>query len=351
MMSASSSCGPRSMLLTPSIFLIVRRTAKLHEAQLSPSTGMITFESAAAAFALSGMLLAALAGEGMHIIKAAAATNITKRFFIGVSPEFGPLEPFAVSAEDLGSVLHRVGEREQRAPAVVLFLPPPTRLLRGEERHLVAAAALDDDDTRRLGADDPLSVHDHAQRCSVVTRDCLHHGGLLAQHLRDAQRVDGAAPEDGFSTLDRDDDAGGDVGEWPRDRDQLAGRRAQDPAFGRLAACLHLVQQPICLGLRQFHALGELFRRWRAAELDPCLKMPSRIACRYRVASCWSSASGQSWPGRRGHCGAVTARCLPLLPEAFALVTPLLEEGAALASVAPIERPANAPTITRPIGL
>src|SRR5712664_4189977 len=125
MMSASSSCGPRSMLLTPSIFLIVRRTAKLHEAQLSPSTGMITFESAAAAFALSGMLLAALAGEGMHIIKAAAATNITKRFFIGVSPEFGPLEPFAVSAEDLGSVLHRVGEREQRAPAVVLFLHPP----------------------------------------------------------------------------------------------------------------------------------------------------------------------------------------------------------------------------------
>src|SRR5437016_9136538 len=110
-MSASSSCGPRSMLLTPSIFLIARRTAKLHEAQLSPSTGMITFESAAIAFALCGALPAALAGEGMPTLKAAAATNITTRFFIGDSPGIGLLKAFAVSAEDLGAVLHRVGER------------------------------------------------------------------------------------------------------------------------------------------------------------------------------------------------------------------------------------------------
>src|SRR5438128_1290668 len=234
-MSASSSCGPGSMLLTPSIFLIARRTAKLHEAQLSPSTGMITFEPAAVAFALCGALPAALAGEGMPTLRAAAVTNITTRFFIGFS-WIGPLKSFAVGAEDLGAVLHRVGEREQRAFAVVLFLPPLACLLRGEERHLVAAAALDDDDTCGLGADDLLSAHDHAQRCSVVTRHCLHHGGLLAQHFRDAQRVDGAAAEDGLSPLDRDDDARRDVGERPRDRDQLAGGRAQDPAFGRLAA-------------------------------------------------------------------------------------------------------------------
>src|SRR2546422_3068102 len=115
----------------------------------------------------------------MHTIKAAAATNITTKFFIGGFSWIGPLKPFAVSAEDLGSVLHRVGEREQRAFAVVIPLPFLSRFLRGEERHGVAAPALDDDDAWRLGTDDLLSSHRHTQRRSVVSRRRFHHRRLL----------------------------------------------------------------------------------------------------------------------------------------------------------------------------
>src|SRR5712692_6493023 len=119
------------MLLTPSIFLRARRTAKLQDAQLSPSTGMITFESAAA-FALCGALPAALTGETAAMPNAAAARSMTIWFFIwillgkivgrvrGAEPL---LQPLAVGAEYVRAVFHCIHEGEQRSLAVVLLLP------------------------------------------------------------------------------------------------------------------------------------------------------------------------------------------------------------------------------------
>src|SRR5207244_2007330 len=58
-------------------------------------------------------------------------------------------------------------------------------------------------------------------------------------------------------------------GEWPGDRDQVALRDSKDAASDQLAACLHLVEETIRVGLRELHARRKLRRRWGAAVLGP----------------------------------------------------------------------------------
>src|SRR5712664_3782878 len=83
-MRASFSCGPGSTRLTPSIFLSARRTARLQEAQVSPSTGMMTFDSPTAALAACGALPAALAGTTATIPRAEAAIRTTRRWLMAL---------------------------------------------------------------------------------------------------------------------------------------------------------------------------------------------------------------------------------------------------------------------------
>src|SRR6266849_7135798 len=83
-MRASFSCGPGSTRLTPSIFLSARRTTRLQEAQVSPSTGMMTFDSPAAALAACGGLPAALAGTTATMPRAEAAIRTTRRLFMAL---------------------------------------------------------------------------------------------------------------------------------------------------------------------------------------------------------------------------------------------------------------------------
>src|SRR5712692_7779823 len=83
-MRASFSCGPGSTRLTPSIFLSARRTTRLQEAQVSPSTGMMTFDSPAPAIAACGALPAALAGTTATMPRAEAAIRTTRRLFMAL---------------------------------------------------------------------------------------------------------------------------------------------------------------------------------------------------------------------------------------------------------------------------